>query len=57
MTKDATCIQMRVEVREMQILEGAVGPEGRSSPGPRCTITVRLDEDGNMENMMGCVMG
>lgn len=31
------------------------GPEGRSSRSPRCTITVRLDEDGDMENMIVCV--
>ena len=56
MTKDATCIQMRVEVRARQILQGAAGgPEGRSSRSPRCTITVRLDEDGDAENMIVCV--
>lgn len=31
------------------------GPEGRSSRSPCCTITVRLDEDGDMENMIVCV--
>lgn len=32
MTKDATCIQMRVEVRAWQILQGAVGPRGEIQP-------------------------
>ncbi len=31
------------------------GPEGRSSRSPRCAITVRLDENGDMENMIVCV--
>lgn len=32
MTKDATCIQMRVEVRARQILQGAAGPRGEIQP-------------------------
>lgn len=32
MTKDATCIQMRVEVRAWQILQGAAGPRGEIQP-------------------------
>lgn len=32
MTKDATCIQMRVEVRARQILQGAGGPRGEIQP-------------------------
>lgn len=31
------------------------GPEGRSSHSPCCTITVRLDEDGDMENVIVCM--
>lgn len=32
MTKDATCIQMRVEVRARQILQGTAGPRGEIQP-------------------------